>query len=288
MKKITIMLLCLIFITVTFSSTAYGDMGPKPSVVIDFIGLEGESYYVTLLSSTETTGPYSVLDDLRPSSRRYQEGDEYYDVFLKFVEYKDNDGFYFLQYFQDCTKTHQFSWTYYPPNEFKILIYFPDTDTFVASDVSYERYAFDSYFTARVSGSNISVKKSYDYSNEAVSLIVRIVLTILIELGIALLFGFRKGKLFRFIVLVNVITQIALNLALNVINYLSGTMGFIIFYVLLELVVFIIEALLYIKKFKKYSVNEIPKWILGLYAFVGNMASFVLGLGLSYWIPGIF
>ena len=28
------------------------DMGPKPSVVIDFIGIEDEEYYVTLLSKT--------------------------------------------------------------------------------------------------------------------------------------------------------------------------------------------------------------------------------------------
>lgn len=288
MKKITLMLFCIIIMTVVSSSTAYGDIGPKPSIVIDFIGLEGKTYYVTLISDVKSTGPYSALNDRNRANRRYREGDEEYDVFLKFAEYKDNDGFYFLQFFKDCTQTHQFSWTYYPPKVFKILLYFPDTDSFIVSDISYERYAFDSYFTAEVSGTTITAEKSYDFSGETFSLIVRIVLTIIAELGIALLFGFREGKQFRFIMLINIITQIILNLALNTINYLSGAMAFIIFYIILEIGVIILEALLYNWYLKKCSIKEISNWKPSVYALVANTASFILGIGLSFWVPGIF
>lgn len=288
MKKVCFVLLCVLIMTFAFSATAYGDMGPKPSVVIDFTGLEGRTYYVTLLSETETTGPYSAIKESDKSGYRYKKGDKDYNIFLKFAGYKDKDDFYFLQFFQDCTHTHQFSWTYYPPNVFKILIYFPDTDSFITSDVSYERYAFDSYFTARVSGSAITVEKSYDYTDEIISLIIRIVLTIGAEVGIALLFGFRNRTQIYFIMLVNVITQVMLNLALNIINYLSGEMAYIVFYFLLEILVFIIEAILYNRYLKRHGSRAIPKWKPGLYAFVGNAVSFILGIGLSYWVPGIF
>lgn len=288
MKKITLMLLCIIVMTIMFPLTASADIGPKPSVVIDFIGLEGKTYYATLLSSVKSTGPYTALNDSNQTYAHYQEGDEDYGIFLKFARYKDNEGFYFLQFFKDCTQTHQFSWTYYPPKVFKILLYFPETDSFIESDTIYERYAFDSYFTAEVSGTSLSAKTSYDYSDETLSLIVRIVLTIAVELVIALLFGFRERKQIRFITLVNVITQIALNIALNIINYRSGAMAFIIFYVLLEVVVFITEAILYNWYLKKNSLKEIPNWKPIVYALTANTTSFALGIGLSYWVPGIF
>lgn len=281
-----------------FSTNVHADIGPKPSIVIDFNGLEGENYYVTLLSSVKSTGPYSVLSDSNRNYAHYQEGDEGYTVFLKFVEYQDEDGFYFLQFFQDCSESHQFSWNYYPPNEFKILLYCPETESFIVSDEHYQRYAFDSYFTAEVSGLNLFeeiqdnakliVEKSYDYTDEILSLVARIVLTIAIEIGIALLFGFREKRQFRFIVLVNIITQITLNLALNIINYRSGQMAFVIFFVLLEIVVFIVEAILYTLYLKKYSEKEISGWKPWVYALVANAASFALGLKLAQLIPGIF
>jgi hypothetical protein len=288
MKKITIMLLCIIIMTAMFPLTASADIGPKPSVVIDFIGLEGKTYYATLLSNVKSTGPYSALSDSNQAYSHYQEGDKDYEIFLKYARYQDNEGFYFLQFFKDCTQSHQFNWTYHPPKVFKILLYFPETDSFMESDSIYERYAFDSYFTAEVSGISLSAETSYDYSNEILSLIVRIVLTIVAELGIALLFGFRERKQIRFITLVNVITQIALNFALNIINYSLGEMAFIIFYVLLELAVFITEAIIYTWYLKKNSLKEIPFWKPSVYALTANAASFALGIGLAYWIPGIF
>ncbi len=288
MKKITIVLLCIILITVVFPLAINADTGPKPSVVIDFTGLEGQTYYVTLLSSVESTGPFSALSDSNNANRHYEEGDEDYDIFLKFAEYKDCDGFYFLQFFKNCTQTHQFSWTYYPPQVFKILVYFPETDSFIVSDATYERYAFDSYFTAELTGTGLSAYQSYKYSGETLSLVLRILLTIAIELVIALLFGYRAKKQILIIMLVNLVTQISLNLGLNAINYKSGAMAFIVFYVLLEIAVFITEAVLYSWYLKKHSPKELPAWKPTVYALTANAFSFALGVVLAYWIPGMF
>jgi len=288
MKKTLSALLCVLTLFVLFPATARADMGPKPSVVITFEGLEGETYYATLLSDVKSTGPFSALDDDDLTSARNEPGDKDHDVFLKFADYRDADGFYFLQFFQDCSQTQRFSWTYYPPATFKILLYFPEADRFVVSGDTYERYAFDSYYTANVTAAGITAERSYAYSHEILSLFVRIVLTVAVELGIALLFGFGERKLFRFIVLVNLITQIALNVSLNAINYHLGELAFVFFFALLEIAVFIVEAVLYAWYLKKHSDLKHPVRKAWGYSFIANAASFALGLGLAHWIPGIF
>ena len=285
MRKSALMFLFVILISVMLPMNAQADAGPKPSVVIDFTGLDGEAYYVTLLSSTKSTGPYSAGDT-------YQEHMGNYDVFLKFSEYEDADGYYFLRFYQECSETNRFSWTYFPPQEFKLLLYFPETDTFIVSNESYGRYAFDSYFTAEIAGqggnltapSEIALSKSYRYTNEIISLVIRILLTIAIELGIALLFDLSGKMVFRFIAFTNIATQIALNLVLNIINFHMGALAFIMFYILLEIAVFAIEAVLYVINLQTQASK--PRLI--FYALSSNIVSFISGMALALCIPGIF
>lgn len=287
-RKVFALLMCLVLV-MAMPITARADMGPKPSVRIEFTGIEGETYYGTLLSKYDSTGPASAWDG-KPEYARSQPGDEGYEIWLKFVEYQDADGYYFLQEWWDCSESNQLNWTYYPPSPFKILLYFPETDTFYVSEV-YERYAFDSYFTVDLSAYDsdpITASKSYDYTWEIISIVVRIVLTIALELAIALLFGYREKKVFAFLAAVNVVTQVILNVALNIINYNSGSMTFTFSYVLFEILVFTIEAVAYAVLLKKFSGKEQKKGRAVGYAFVANAASFAFGLWLAHVIPGIF
>ena len=285
MKKTVLIILCVIMLGLVFPSSAQADFGPKPSVVIDFHGLDGEIYYATLLAREKSTGPWSNTGEYL----RYKEGDKDFEIFKKFAAYKDADGFYFLQFFEECSETNQFIWSYFPPQEFKVLLYFPKTDSFITSGESYTRYAFDSYFTAKITGQSldlteISLAKSYDYTNEILSLLIRILLTIAIELLIALLFGFRWKRVLKVIIIVNIVTQITLNVMLNLVNYHMGSMAFIGCYILLEIAVCAIEAAVYVK----YLQNTGSKRRLICYALVANAASFALGLLLAIHIPGIF
>ena len=291
MKKRAIKILLIIILLIAFPVTVNADMGPKPSVVIDFIGLEGETYYAALISSVASYGPNSAIDDDHPERDRYKEDDELYEIFRKFAEYVDDDGYFFLQYFKDCSQIHQFDWTYYPPEDFKVLLYFPQTDSFIVSNSNYERYAFDSYFTAEVkvqesadSAAQLVLTKSYNYTGEITSLIIRILLTIGVELIIALLFGFRCKKQFQFIAIVNTSTQVILNIALNLISYYAGAQAFIFYYFVLEFGIFIIEAIAY----KMLMKNEVPTSRIWLYSLTANAASFALGVNLASWIPNIF
>ena len=269
------------------------DIGPKPSVTVTIDGLENEVYYATLLSKHKSTGPASAYDG---SYARYKSGDEGYDIWQKFVAYEDSDDFYFLQEFWNCSGKNEFRWGYYPPSPFKILLYFPEQDVFVVSDI-YERYAFDTYYAVDLEGLQIesvtadtllTAEKCYDYSEELINLAVRIAATILIELVTALLFGIRSKKQLLLLTGVNAFTQVVLNVLLNIVNYNKGYYAFVFYYILLELLVFVIEAVIYGVVLTKFSDGQIGRRKAICYALAANAVSFGLGLWLAQVIPGIF
>jgi len=289
-KQILASVLVLLLLIPFINTTASADIGPKPSVVVEFKGFENESYYVTLLSEQESTGPYS-------SRNEYQ---EYYgsrEIWEKFKSYSDADGYYFLGYLSDCSDDDVFKWTYYPPSRFKILIYFPEYDRFVVSSESYERYAFDSYYTVDASkldinsvspsGEGLRVRRSYDFKWEAISLLCRIVATIAIELIVAVLFGLKVKRQIRVIALTNIATQTLLNVLLNLINYKYGHAAFIFNFVWMELAVFVIEGFVYSRLLnrKDHFVSGGRAWG---YAFTANLVSFGVGMVIAELLPGIF
>lgn len=293
-EKFILIVICILLFNLV-PSNAYADIGPKPSVVVNFEGLEGETYYVTLLSEKISTGPYSAVGRY-DGDQRYWEEDEDFDIWEKFVNYEDEDGYYFLQYFKNCTESSQFSWTYYPPPLFKILVYFPQYDSFAVSSI-YDRYAFDSYY--KVTANNLEFKqsstieitaqKNYNYSKEVFSLIVRIIITIAIEVLLALIFGYREKKQLSIILKTNIATQTILNVFLNTVNYFSGGMAFVLFYILGEIIVVLIEITIYSKLLTKHGSGRLTKKPYAVfYALTANIISFAAGLYISILIPGIF
>ena len=355
MKKLFLKVVpVVIILSIVFSFTAFADTGPKPSVVIELVGLDGRECYATLLSEDESYGP----------NRAWREGEEmlaYHEtdkeIWQKFVDYKDADGYYFLQQFWNCTEAEGFKWGYYPPDPFKLLLYFPETDTFAVTPV-YEQYAFDSYYTVDVgkigeksaievvtqASSNelmsgtaedlqgvteksselcsyplkedmesiqesirqgitepstvpeelhsvrhvlLHAEPSYDYKWEIISLVARTAITLVLEIAVAFVFGFRKKNLLGFITVVNVVTQLLLNLILFSVDINHGSMAFTAYYVFLEICVFAAEALAYSTYIKKNQLDVSKKKAI-VYSLVANVLSFGAGLGLAHIIPGIF
>lgn len=297
-EKISFLILCVAMLFLLLPGTAYADIGPKPSVVIDFKGLEKERYYVTLLSEDRSTGPYSAFDE-NSEGRGAVPPEEDYEIWSKFVSYEDQDQFYFLQFFRDCTDTSQFVWSYHPPNKFKILLYFPDKDSFLASDEIYERYAFDSYYTARITepeikaGTNeiggMKVEESYDFTWELISLFARIAATVGIEVAAALLFGFWARQQLFIILVTNLATQSVLNILLNIANYQYGGLAFVFNYVWMELLVIVIEAAVYSVWLRRCCGEKaVSKGFITLYAVAANLISFAVGIWIAQAVPGIF
>ena len=287
-EKFSQLIFVFLCILMLFPVGVSGDTGPKPSIRIQFKNMGDELCYGTLLSKEESTGPARAWDG-EEENINLDFVDR--DIWEAFVNYEDSDGYYFLQWAWKVNDTKELAWTYYPPNEFKVLLYYPETNTFISSDVC-KRYAFDTYYTVDMDGIEIgSIKydenlsgnqrlimhKSYEFKNEVKALVYRILITVVVEVLIGLLFKFRNKELL-YILLINVITQIILNVLLNV---YTG-FGYYFVYLSLESLVFVIEAIFYCLMFKK------KKGYCVLYALVANIASFVIGLYLANLFPGLF
>lgn len=279
--------------------TVHADTGPKPSVQIKFAQMEEDVVcYGTLLSEVECTGPACAWDG-NPENASYRDTSDSmdsrlpYEIWNAFVTYEDTDGYYFLQMGWQVNETKELPWRYYPPSPFKILLYYPETGQFAVSDIC-GRYAFDSYYTVNMrevdpnaSGQILMATQSYAYGPEVLSLLARILLTICIELAIAFVFGLRSKGLIRFLVIVNIVTQVLLNLLLNFANYQAGQRAFVLAYVGLEVLVFVIEAVLYSRVLGKWGESHRRCFYI-IYALAANSASFVIGMLIAKAIPGIF
>lgn len=277
-KRLTALIIMTVLLLSLFSVTASADTGPKPSVNIEFKGLEGQKYYVTLLSEDAYFGPWNV-------DAEYEDWNGDKAAWDKFKSISADD-MYFIGYFEDCSETNSFAWTYYPPDEFKIAIYLPDSDKVIISNEEYERYAFDSYYTVTVNdGAWMTVKTSeaQHILKQTLALAARLVLTIAIELAIAACFMKLNKKFVLIIVIVNIVTQGLLNYALMSVhlNIVFTT----VFYAMLELGVFVTEGLVYQFTIRKASETKVRTW---LYALVANLFSFAVGYGLSFLLPGLF
>lgn len=285
LSQLIIVFLCMVML---FPIGVNADTGPKPSVRIKFENMGDELCYGTLLAKEESTGPARVWNG---SEEDINLNFVDRDIWEAFVNYEDSDGYYFLQWAWLVSDTKELSWTYYPPNEFKVLLYYPETNTFMVSGVC-KRYAFDTYYTVDMDGIEIgSIKydenlssnqrldmhKSYEFKNEVKALVCRILITVVVEVLIGLLFKFRNKELL-YILFINVITQIILNVLLNI---YTG-FGYYFVYLSLELLVFAIEAIFYCLMFKK------KKGYCVFYALVANIVSFVIGLYLANLFPGLF
>ena len=109
--------------------TAFADTGPKPAVHVSFENLGGAKCYATLLSKRPGGGPWSVWDGREESA----EADPTPEIWMAFAKYEDPDGYYFLKQVWEVGDEKSFTWGYYPPEDFKVLIYFTDTGRFASS-----------------------------------------------------------------------------------------------------------------------------------------------------------
>lgn len=96
-------------------------------------------------------------------------------------------------------------------------------------------------------------------------LLISLTLTVLIELGVLWLLMERRGKVLALSVVINVLTNVPLNLYVMRVGYSTKVV------VIGELLVFIVEALWYL-----IFIRDIKKAV--VYSLLCNAVSFLLGL----------
>lgn len=295
MLMVAIVFAVALCVLVAPNSTAQANMGPKPSINITFKNMGDELCYCTLLFKNDGTGP-GVWDG---SDEQIEHCGLDREIFLAFANYEDSDGFYFGQRASQCNESKSFTWPphyAYPPRTFKVLLYYPETKTFVVSGI-YELYAFDSNFSVNMKGVDIAttqaqpqlkLKNNYNYFKEIVTLICRVVLNVAVEMGVAWLFRFRGKKVWLCLLITNVATQLILNVILNVVNYYDGLLTLVFVYFFAEFIVWFVESLTYSIALRKLGEPKVPVWKSLLYAFVANVVSFVAGMALALYLPMLF
>lgn len=98
-------------IALLLTSTIGINNGYNQTTRITFNGIN-ETCYGTLLSRTSVSGTWSSELSLDLSAPK--------EVKTFFKGFKDEDGFFYLNYFQDLTDGLLY-WPFYPPEEFKVL-----------------------------------------------------------------------------------------------------------------------------------------------------------------------
>lgn len=271
--KVFIFILACILVLSISSVLISADTGPKPYVSIKIVG-DTKGCYMTLLSESSYYGPYSNNPD-------HQDID---NIDLKFASYSDIDGYYYLYAYSDIS-SNVYKWGYYPPMKFKILIYDSINDRFITNNEIYERTKFATELTLTLNEDSFPtnpfiVKQSNNYIFRVIlGFIVRLFICLLIELVIALAFKF-KNKQLILIAVTNVLTQIALNVTLSNIIYKYGynLMAIIPAYIIVEILIFVVEFLIYIfliNRLEKDNIKKVSTII--KYTFLANISSLVLG-----------
>lgn len=277
-QKIVSVIITLIISAAFLSTAAFADIGPKPSLEVRFTGINGENCWAAFLFPENNLGSGNeawFADDKSTAEE------------IAMNEYKDADGFIISKYWVFPKKIEENSVLkhgYHPPKNFKVLLYFPDSGEFFVTPV-YECYAFNTYFTIDVSArqnGTVTAISSYYLAKEIVFLIIRILLTIGIELLIALAFKFTAKKQILFIAIVNIITQIALNIGINMIYFKMGA-TLIFLYIPLELAVFAVEAILYAALLTTPEGKPVKGGKAVGYAAAANTVSFIFGV-VVFWI----
>ena len=287
--KIVIVMLIALVSLVCVRTTASADTGPKPYVSVTIEG-NTEGMYMTLLSKTDRSGPF---DTERPYGGKDDE------INKKFKSYADKDGFYYLNT-NSSIANKTYKWSYHPPQTFKMLIYDSINDTFLTDNVIYECYAFASTYKMVIKNNNVSVKvgqtvsvtKVFSYTAAILNFLIRLVICLAIEILIGLAFGFKRMEIL-ILFGTNVITQLLLNLILNMYIYFNGYQVFIIipFYILAEIIVPLFECCIYsifIPKIdNRFGYKPKSNGLIIGYTILANTVSLGLGFVILTFIPGM-
>ena len=284
---------CLLFLTLCmlFALPVWADVGDKPSICITFENMPDVPFYGTLIVGTLPKGAIYAAD----SNEIEWYANVPITVYHAFCGYDEADSFsYWHSPYENiflCSESGRLVLNYPSPERFKLLLYFPETGTYAVSDVL-EKYAHDASYVLDFGGVIpsegvlLDVRTDDHLPSGIVGLFVRMVLTVLIELGIAWLFRYRTKPLVTSIITVNVVTQLLLNMPLVFISFKLGGLAAFIAYFLLEIPVLLIEMIAYAILLPDRRGGT--WWKAVLYAIAANFVSFIVGFRLSVYFPLIF
>ncbi len=272
MKKRFYVLLVLSVLFQTFLLPVKADIGPKPAVYLTIgEGFRPDDLIMILSEDNTSYGPNRPLHETGGDSIIFpsEEVKEY------LMNYKDNDGYVVWNYITQIGQNDKVNFTYYCPKNIKVGVYRQDSKQLIVSQ-KIERSHLEDYYRAVCLDNAVILTDNFDLFTPIWHAGVRMIATIVIELAIALLFGFRKKEQIRRILAANVFTQLIVNGFIVLSNRMGGILQTLILLFPLELIIFLIEGILY---HSKLSEKKGKNW---LYALLANIVSAAIGIYTSW------
>ena len=162
-----------------------------------------------------------------------------------------------------------------------MLVYFPETDSFLLSEESYTRTAFHTELTITVENGKLlfnarqplyGIMKNIKIDG---TVFMRLILTVLAEIVIGLYFMKYSRRSLTVVVLANILTQIFLNLIVWMRYYVLNNSVSTYFPLLIvaEILIFVFEGFIYSRKIPREELQK-PY----LYALTANAVTFWMSL----------
>lgn len=271
MKKILIWLLMLLSLF-SFTHMVYADTGPKPKLEVIASNMPDELCYMDLLIDYPVDNVYSNIDKI----------DGYDMEMINVLKKYNKNGWRSamvtgtnVPMFGDikcnimngkCNVEYGYVGL---PDRFKIIVVTKSHQIVVSNQI--ERKAFSSkvYF-------DFQTGKAYEDLEIPLYIkqfIETFVLTLVIEGIILLLFGFSIKKNYKLFLTINLITQLLLLCVVGIFMINKGTIYAFISYLLFEVVILIIETILFSRYLCEHNICRRR-----LYAVVANLISFLVGV----------
>lgn len=245
------------------------------SVTVKFENVENRQFYVAVLKQEESDQKYNIAEErnikILNSIKKCVNTDDWHVDFV--AQYHENMDLYW-----ECNNI----------KPFKVLIYFPETDSYEITKVC-QSFTTQNIYIIHMNdikhGKEIIPIKSHKISIVIASFILGACLCMLIELTVANLFHFTNKKFLHFIIGLNSVLEIMLGGYLFNIAYKMGI--FILFTYLLCICFFllIIKTVLYIIAAKRILQEKIAKVV--VYSVISNAISNIAGIFLALILPGI-
>ena len=303
-KKLLFIVIVSSFVLLLGFPVVKANSGPPANIQIDIINYGNVEFSLDLLIYKEVAPTES---EINLAKEKILNQDNPFDFSLldeDYAEYRDSEGyvsnslygssefFYFHQ--NETTHTSFVRLWMEIPREFKILIYTADSKFITSELITMEQY--DYRLTYDLEGVDLALNQTNagvisgfngnPWLNVTTwfNFLLRLLLTLAIELGLLYLFKFRKKWTFLIILGMNIISQVILNIVLISVYYTSFDNGYAFPVTLLigEFFVFLGEAI-----FVSIFIREHKLGRRILYSLMANTLSLVIGLLLASWLSFI-
>lgn len=247
--------------------------------------------------SSDAPADFEMQSDFYLSGWGERLGEEYSYVDQKIEDLAASEGLSRTEQKSHCSKNKyerpgRFEWS--PVMEldsYRIAVYLPEYDRLLLSDSVDQLQKFD-HILFDCSDMENGVLKVYPKDPtmlRVIDFVTRLIFTVVVETLLALAFDVKEKDALAYIAIVNLITNLSMNLILNRFGKIGwsshGEMIYTEIMIFLEIMVFLIEGILYLC-YKKRGVFESSGKTF-LFSFVANLITGIAGFWIFFYFDGL-